>query len=179
MTGTAHISAAGRRPCGQRVELADGVRINVRPLERADRDAVTEMFGRLSERSRMQRFLGPKPTLTDSDLARFTRVDHRSHEALAAIDVSDYSIIAIARYVRSRAGEETAEVACEVVDDWQGHGVGRALSALLIERARASSIHKLTASTFSDNRAATALLRGCGFHTQRRSCGVSELELML
>jgi L-amino acid N-acyltransferase YncA len=137
------------------------------------------MFERLSEASRTQRFLGPKPMLSDRDLERFADVDHLNHEALAAIDSVDGSIIGVARYIRSPARPEVAEVACEVVDEWQGRRVGHRLTAVLIGRARASSIRRLTATAFSDNLAAVALLRRFGFATVSRSLGVSELELAL
>jgi RimJ/RimL family protein N-acetyltransferase len=137
------------------------------------------MFDRLSEASRTQRFLGPRPTLSKRDLDRFTDVDHVKHEAVAAIDKLDGSIVGVARYIRSASQPGSAEVACEVVDEWQGRGVARRLSAALIRRARANSIRRLTASAFSDNLAALALLRGFGFATVKRSLGVSELELAL
>jgi RimJ/RimL family protein N-acetyltransferase len=137
------------------------------------------MFGRLSEASRTHRFLGPKPTLSDRDLARLTDVDHVDHVALAAIDTVDGSTVGVARFVRSSSQPETAEIACEVVDEWQGRGLGRQLAASLIERARCSSIHRLTASSFSDNLPALALLRRFGFATVKSTVGVSELELVL
>jgi L-amino acid N-acyltransferase YncA len=117
--------------------------------------------------------------LSGRELARFTDVDHIKHDALAAIDTADGSIVGVARYIRSCAQPEMAEVACEVVDEWQGRGVGRKLAARLIQRARANSIRRLTANAFSDNVAALALLRRFGFSTMRRSVGVSELELEL
>jgi RimJ/RimL family protein N-acetyltransferase len=137
------------------------------------------MFGRLSEASRTQRFLGPKPMLSDRDLARFTDVDQVNHVALAAIDRVDGSIVGVARYIRSSSQPELAEVACEIVDEWQGRGLGRKLAASLIQRARCSSIQRLTASSFSDNLPALALLRRFGFATVKRTVGVSELELVL
>jgi RimJ/RimL family protein N-acetyltransferase len=137
------------------------------------------MFDRLSEASRTQRFLGPKPMLSDRDLACLTDVDDVNHVALAAIDTVDGSIIGVARYIRSSSQPELAEVACEVVDEWQGRGVGRQLAASLLQRARCSSIHRLTASSFCDNLAALALLRRFGFATVKRTLGVSELELVL
>jgi RimJ/RimL family protein N-acetyltransferase len=137
------------------------------------------MFDKLSEASRTQRFLGPKPILSNRDLARFTDVDHDDHEALAAIDAADGSIVGVARYIRSSSQPELAEVACEVVDEWQGRGVGRQLAASLIQRARSCSIRRLTASAFSDNVAAMALLRRFGFATVKHSLGVSELEIWL
>jgi RimJ/RimL family protein N-acetyltransferase len=57
--------------------------------------------------------------------------------------------------------------------------VGRQLAASLIQRAGRSSLHRLTASSFSDNFAALALLRRFGFATVKRTLGVSELELVL
>jgi L-amino acid N-acyltransferase YncA len=137
------------------------------------------MFGRLSEASRSHRFLGPKPALSGRDLERLTDVDHVNHEALAAIDGADGSIVGVARYIRSASQPELAEVACEVVDEWQRRGVGRRLAAALLRRARANSIRRLTASACSDNLAALALLRRFGFATVKRSFGVSQLELAL
>jgi RimJ/RimL family protein N-acetyltransferase len=177
--GTGRRRRRGPRLQGHRARRLSRARIGVRPLESSDRDALATMFERLSEASRTQRFLGPKPILSDRDLERFTDVDHLNHEALAAIDRVDGSIIGVARYIRSASRPEFAEVACEVVDEWQGRGVGCRLAAALLGRARASSIRRLTASVFSDNLAALALLRRFGFATVKRSLGVSELELAL
>src|SRR5262249_37923413 len=83
---------------GHRASPVSRARIGVRPLERSDRDALATMFDRMSEASRTQRFLGPKPMLSDRELARFTDVDHVKREAFAAIDTADGSIIGVARY---------------------------------------------------------------------------------
>jgi GNAT superfamily N-acetyltransferase len=64
-----------------------------------------------------------------------------------------------------------------VVDDWQGRGIGRALTARIIERARANGMIRLTASALADNRPALALLRELGFRTSGHAHGVAELEL--
>jgi RimJ/RimL family protein N-acetyltransferase len=172
---------ARRRPSGgcYEIAVADGARVCVRALESADRDALARVFERLSERSRTQRFLGPKRQLTDRDLSRLSNIDHVGHAGLVAIDPADGSIIGIARYCRWPGRDGVAELAGEVVDDWQGRGIGGELLARIIERARANDIHKLTASAFSDNAAALALLRRTGFTTTRRGYGVSELQLEL
>jgi GNAT superfamily N-acetyltransferase len=133
----------------------------------------------LSERSRTQRFLGPKKQLTEHDLARLSDVDHRSHEALIAVDPADGSIIAVARYCAWPNRDGVAEVAGAVVDDWQARGIGSELLARIIARARANMIVKLTASAFSDNAPALTLLRRTGFTTTRRGYGVIELQLKL
>ncbi len=161
------------------IAVADGARVSVRALEPTDRDALSKAFERLSERSRTQRFLGPKRQLTDRDLTRLSNVDHIRHEALVAIDPADRSIIGVARYCTWRETDGVAELAGEVVDDWQGRGIGGELLACIIERARANAIHKLIASTFTDNATALALLRRAGFITNSRAYGVSELQLEL
>ena len=161
------------------IVVADGARVRVRALEPADRDALARAFERLSERSRTQRFLGPKRQLSDRDLTRLSNIDHVTHEALVAIDPADGSIIGVARYCKWPGRDGVAELAGEVIDDWQGRGIGGELLARIIERARANEIHKLTASAFSDNATALALLRRTGFTTTRRGYGVSELQLEL
>jgi RimJ/RimL family protein N-acetyltransferase len=161
------------------IVVADSARVCVRGLEPADRDGLARVFERLSERSRTQRFLGPKRQLTDRDLSRLSNIDHVRHEALVAIDPADGSIIGVARYCKWSGRAGVAELAGEIVDDWQGRGIGGELLARIIERAGVNDIHKLTASAFSDNAAALALLRRAGFTTTRRGYGVSELQLEL
>src|SRR6476619_5868473 len=74
--------------------------IRVRPLEPSDRAGLAALFNRLSPASRHRRFLGPKPRLSERELTYLTSVDHRWHEALAAVDQRDGSLVAVARYAR-------------------------------------------------------------------------------
>src|SRR3954454_934 len=71
----------------------------IRPIEPADADLVRSFYGGLSERSRRLRYLVPAAELSDEDLAYFTDVDHRRHEALVALD--DGRMVGVARYVRT------------------------------------------------------------------------------
>jgi L-amino acid N-acyltransferase YncA len=183
-TGTARtvvslLTLATRKNPNRAISLADGTTLPVRPLEPADRGALAAAFERLSDRSRYQRFLGLKPTLPQRDLARLVNVDHVQREALVALDPADGAIVGVARYAARPGHDDVAELACEVTDDWQGRGIGRALIARVIERARANNIIRLTASAFAENAAAIALLRCFGFHATGQSDGVRELELSL
>src|SRR5215207_9815012 len=55
------------------------------------------------------------------------------HLGLVALDPEDPNeIIAVVRYARE-PGDERAEYAAIVEDRWQGHGVGRGLTAQLID----------------------------------------------
>jgi len=153
--------------------------IHVRPLEPSDRSGLAALFKRLSPESRRQRFLGAKPTLSDRELTYLTNVDHRWHEALAAVDGRDGSIVGVARYVRVPGRPAAADGAIAVADDHQGRGIGTVLVRCLVARARANGFSVLTADTLWDNRRARALLRGAGFQARGSSGAVIELELEL
>ncbi len=159
------------------IGLPAGMRI--RPLEPSDRDGVASLFTRMSPESRRRRFLGPKPELSVRELTYLTVVDHRWHEALAAVDPSDGSIIAVARYAGVPERPATADVAVAVVDQRQRRGIGIALVGCLIGRARVNGFAVLTASTLWDNRPARALLRRLGFRARASQGNVIELELDL
>jgi RimJ/RimL family protein N-acetyltransferase len=153
--------------------------IEVRPLEPSDRAGVAALFQRMSPESRRQRFLGPKPALSQRELTYLTSVDHRWHEALAAIDRRDGTIVGVARYVGISGRPAAADGAVAVADEHHGRGIGTVLVRCLIARARVNGFSVLTATTLWENRRARALLRGAGFQA-RGSHGVEiELELEL
>jgi L-amino acid N-acyltransferase YncA len=137
------------------------------------------LFARLSPESRRRRFLVGKPELSERELTYLTDVDHVHHEALAAIDSKDGSIVGVARYVRwpERAG--AADTAIEVVDDLHRNGIGMVLTEALIRRARENGIHVLTATTLWENRAARALARRVGFRARSSTSIDIDLELQL
>jgi GNAT superfamily N-acetyltransferase len=153
--------------------------IQIRPLEPSDRAGVAGLFSRLSPESRRRRFLVPKPSLSAPELTYLTAVDHREHEALAAIDRRDGSIVGVARYAGVAGRPGVAEAAVAVADDWQRQGIGTALVRCLLGRARVNGFDILAASTLWDNRPARRLLRRLGFHAQGSEGSVIDLELVL
>lgn len=157
--------------------LPPGIRI--RPLEPSDRPGVAALFKRLSPESRRQRFLGPKPALSERELTYLTTVDHRWHEALAAIDRRDGSIVGVARYVCVKGRPDAADGAIAVADEHQGRGIGAVLVRCLIARARVNGFSVLSATTLWENRRARAMLRGLGFQAIGSDGPAIELELEL
>jgi RimJ/RimL family protein N-acetyltransferase len=139
--------------------LADGARVVIRPIARGDEDVVREVFDHLGPESRMNRFLVPKHKLSAADLRQLTAVDHRNHEAVAAYSAEDRSAIGIARFVRDRHEPGSAEVAIEIVDDWQGRGVGLVLLDALVARARRLRVRRFSVLMAPDNRRAARLMR--------------------
>jgi GNAT superfamily N-acetyltransferase len=157
--------------------LADGARLRVRPIDPTDRGPLADAFERLSDQSRHRRFLAPKPRLTTRELEYLTDVDHVTHEALVAIDETTGHIVGVGRYATGHGGGPVADMALAVADAWQRRGIGHALAARLLERARANAITTLTGSTLSDNLPARAVLDRLGFRVCSAGAGVIEVEL--
>jgi RimJ/RimL family protein N-acetyltransferase len=159
--------------------LADGTGLRLRPLGSDDRDGVAELFARLSPESRYRRFLSPKRELTPRELAYLTDIDHLHHEALAAVDQRDDSIVGVCRYVHVADRPQVADLAVEVADELQNMGIGTALARHTVQRARDNGFALLTATTLSENRPARALLRRLEFRAHARNGSQIELELKL
>ncbi len=168
---------ASRVGTPQAPAAADGTRLRLRQIGPGDRDGLAALFARLTPESRRRRYLSPKPELTPRELAYFSDIDHVGHEAIAAVDPRDGSIVGVARYVRHADRPGAAEVAVEVADAWQGMGIGRMIAGRTVQRARANGFTLLTATALWENRPAHALLRRLGFRA-RASHG-SELEYEL
>jgi RimJ/RimL family protein N-acetyltransferase len=158
--------------------VPDVPELTVRPLRAGDKAALLDLFERLSPRSRLRRFLAPKPALSRRELAYFTEIDHRRHEALVAV-APDGAFVGVARYACGFGERTVAEVAFAVADAWQGRGVATALAPLLVDRARANGIERLEARTLPENRPARRLLAGAGFEVERIADGLLELDLDL
>jgi RimJ/RimL family protein N-acetyltransferase len=132
----------------------------IRRLAGGERRPVLQVFEGLSDGSRRRRFLGPKPRLREQELEQLVDVGCCGREAVVAVDPATGDAVGIARYVRTAAA--TAEVAFEVVDAWQGRGVGRRLVEALAEVAAEDGISRLSATVAVDNQAAFALMRRLG-----------------
>ena len=167
-------------PNSERVTLAPGLEVIIRPIRPEDRHLMTAAFTRLSPESRFQRFFAPVERLSESDLTYLTEIDHHDHEALVAIDPEDGSLIAVGRYVcTSRLGDDSAsaksgtlkpaglragtlkeaEVAVIVGDPWQGKGLATAVLQRLAKRASEEGVDYFLALVLEDNEEATGLFR--------------------
>lgn len=128
--------------------------ISIRMLRNGDTETVATVFDRLGDESRRLRFGGPKPRLSELELAALARVDATHHVLVAYVD-GDPEPVGIARLVRfGRA----AEVAFGVADEHQGRRIGSALAGALAADARAAGIVELRATVTGGNRHAVSLL---------------------
>src|SRR4051794_17859923 len=140
-------------PQKQRIVLRDGSAIVVRPVRRSDPSLLAGLFDRLSAQSRQRRYLTAKAELTTAELRYLTDVDHHGHEALVALS-RDGRAVGVARFVRSPAQPNSAEVAITIVDEWQSRELGTELVTRLVERAREEGVHRFVALISKENQAA-------------------------
>ncbi len=133
-------------------------RIRIRPLASTDRDVVGEVFAGLSRSSRYARYLGAVEGLTGPMLDALSDVDPDRHVVLVAeVGHGRRRIpVGLARYVVD--GPARAEIAYEVVDAWQGRGVGTRLARALIAEARRRGLAQVHATVLADNTASLRLL---------------------
>ena len=129
--------------------------LTIRALRHDDRETVAALFARLGDGSRAKRFCGAKPNLSDTELAVLSRVDLDHHVLVGYVD-GDPEPAGLARLVRDG---DSAEVAFEVADVYQGRGIGSILVSELAAVARAAGITQLVATVCGDNPPAISLLR--------------------
>src|SRR5512133_1850778 len=99
---------------------SDGTQLYVRHVKPSDKELIAKAWLELSPRSQYQRFLAPKPVLTQSDLRYLTEIDGHDHVALIALRLHEQNrLVAVARYVRLKDDPEAAEVAVTVADAMQ------------------------------------------------------------
>ena len=160
--------------------LRDGEQILIRPIRPDDREELAAGMERLSPESRYRRFFTPTSGLSSADLSYLTEVDHHDHEALVALEPETERGIGVARYVRSAADGERAEVAVAVADSWHNRGVATALLARLTERAREEGVRRFSAEILADNAPMLDLIEDLGDVTARRlDQGSVEVEVEL
>jgi GNAT superfamily N-acetyltransferase len=118
-----------------RVALANGCLVRIRPLQRGEDGVVRELFARLSLRTRYLRFFSPLPVLPDSLLRLLADVNDPRRLALVAhLDSADGGDV-VALGNASAGDDGCAEVGLVVADAWQRRGIGTALATRLLMAA--------------------------------------------
>jgi RimJ/RimL family protein N-acetyltransferase len=159
-----------------------GTRVIIRPIRPSDGPALRAAYDRLSAEARYQRFLAPKPQLSESEVRYLVDVDGKSHVALVAtLAERPDRIIGVARFVRLPEDPRIAEFAVVIGDPYQRQGLAGELLRRLIETAPANGIERFRATMLSDNAAAHRLVKRLPnpkLH-RRLSGSVEEIEVEL
>jgi RimJ/RimL family protein N-acetyltransferase len=95
-----------------------------------------------------------------------TSVDQDEHVALVALDQSR-EILGSARYIRIPARPSVAEMAIEVIDDWQRRGVGRALLEALSLHAEDAGVVRFVAIVSMENMPMQRIMARAGASSEK------------
>jgi RimJ/RimL family protein N-acetyltransferase len=142
--------------------LRDGRSIEIRALRPDDETQILTALSRTSPQSLYRRFFGVKKGFSESEKAFFLNVNFIDHVALVAIieQSGRAEIVGGARYVAVQHG--IAEVAFTVIDEFQGEGIGSALTRHLILLARRASLKQLIAEVLPENTAMINIFKKSG-----------------
>jgi RimJ/RimL family protein N-acetyltransferase/predicted CoA-binding protein len=155
------------------VVLRDGSTVHVRPVRRADHDAIRAFLGGISPDSILFRFFGAANLEWAADWS--VDVDYVDRYALIAETGTPARVIAHAAYLR--IDRRRAEVAFLVADEDQGHGLSTIMLAHLAEAAGAESITTFVADVLPANHRMIETFRQSGFPVELRSePGVIKIE---
>ncbi|MDN2566672.1 bifunctional acetate--CoA ligase family protein/GNAT family N-acetyltransferase [Aquibium sp. A9E412] len=149
----------------QAVEL-DGHRYLLRPVKPADVALYPPFVDKLSAHDIRLRFLAPRKHFPDQMLLRLTQLDYARDMAFVALEADGGALAGIARLSCAPDGL-TAEYGLIVRTDLQGHGLGWALLARLIDYARATGIGTIEGMILSENVKMLAMCREFGFKLSR------------
>ena len=154
--------------------------VQIRPIDARDGERLRAYHASLSPDSQYRRFLGAKPTLSESDARYLTDIDGEDHLAYVAT-VAGGQIVGVARFVRLPDVPATAEFAVVVGDAYQGRGLATELVRRLSVAASRRGIRHFRATMLSDNVAIQRLLERLAVGAVRRSRrgNITEMEIEL
>ena len=156
------------------IPLRDGSTVRVRPVRADDREALGRFLKSMSPESLYFRAFGfpDIDRLTDWSID----VDYADRYGLVVTAGADQAIVAHAAYVR--LDEHLAEVAFEVGDALQGHGIGTLLLGQLAGVAARHDITEFTATVMATNYKMLGVFMQSGFAVQERTdSGYSEIRM--
>jgi len=147
----------------------DGGVIEIRAVRPDDTGRLCEHFRSLSPTSAYFRFFNPKRRVSARELAGLTDIDFRRNVTLVATVRSRGAkrIIGLAQYVVDDDRRQRAQLACSVVDEYQGRGIGTLLMEHMLGIARAHGIVEFAADVLGDNHTMLGLLTKNGLATHR------------
>lgn len=159
-------------------QLRDGTRVVVRAVRPSDRPLIESGFGRLSSRSRLDRFLLPVRELGEERLAFLYQLDGLHQAAVGALTLHGQGV-AIARFARVPGDPRAAEVGITVVDAFQGRGVGTLLFRELARVAIERGIRRFVGVVRAANRRAIDPLRRVASNLRPDGPGLFTFEVDL
>ncbi|MEQ8278620.1 MAG: GNAT family N-acetyltransferase [Deltaproteobacteria bacterium] len=145
--------ATAPRGWSRKLETSRGT-VRIRLLRRMDERKMQDLFYNLSEETKQKRWMTAMVRLPHEAMEQYLDVDYDRRVAFVVEHTespdAEPAILAVGRYA-GVVGQDDAEVAFVVRDDWQGVGVGTALLERLVAFARSRGLDALTAEVLSTN----------------------------
>lgn len=142
----------------------DGQHVTIRPAKPVDRRRIQEHFYGLARKDVVSRFMYDKRQFRHDEVEDLSQIDYVQTFTIVAL-VGEFGfgkVIALGEYQRVPS-RNIAEVAFSVMQEWQGHGLGRRLIFKLTEAARENGLEGLAAYTSPDNRPMIRLFQSLPF----------------
>lgn len=147
--------------------LKNGLRVTVRAIRPADREAFHAALKRLDEVTFQFRFFGPKRELSPRELTEATEVDFVRTVALVTCiqDETGEKIIGAGRYIAFGDAEppDRAELAFTVEETYQGLGIAGITLRHLAAIGKRKGIKEFHAEVLPGNRGMRKVLERSGF----------------
>ncbi len=162
-------------------QLRDGTPLHIRAIRPHDKQALVDLFERLSPQTIYYRFHGVKKRLSRDELVYLTELDFHRRAALVAVLRTDGEdqLVGVGRYASAPdAPEHRAEVALTVEDAHQGRGIGSILLKHLMKVACAEGITELDAYVLAENARMLQMFERTGL-VMRRSAEAGACHLVM
>ncbi|MEW4530411.1 GNAT family N-acetyltransferase [Maioricimonas sp. JC845] len=161
----------------RQVTLENGREVLLRPIRPEDEEMWHAMVAACSPRSIRFRFRNLIHHTTHEFATRYCFIDYDREMAIVAEadEGGEKRLVGVGRMVGD-ANHDVAEYAALVIDDWQGVGLGTAMTAFCIEIARIWGLRELVAETDWENRPMLKTLHSTGFATTERADGIVYLK---
>ena len=117
-------------------KLKDGTSVVIRPIKPEDEPLLRDLFKNLSEKSTLLRFQQSNKPISKSDLIRFCHIDYDQEMTLVAIIKENDSEKIIGAAHLMKTYEDIAELSIEIIDQFQGKGLGTILVGKLLDFAK-------------------------------------------
>lgn len=159
--------------------LNDGTAVTLRAITPDDEERIREGIAKLSDESRYLRFFSPAATVPDEVVERLADVDGYRHIGWGAIctGCEDWPAIGAVHAVRYRDGGRAGEYSIAILDEFQGKGLSRMLTAALLIQCLAEDMTVLDIHMLSQNEGARRLVKSLGATWKAETAGVAEYEL--
>ena len=146
--------------------LNDGARVLLRAEVKPDLDPLWEMYSTLSEES----LRNVPDRYTRELLAGWVEaLDYERSLPILAFDAADPGRVvasAILHFSTREVTRHRAEFGVVVHDDFQGRGLGTALTRLMVENGRAKGLRKIDLTVYAHNEAGIHVYKKCGFDVE-------------